>query len=115
MAIPKKIIKLLRNRDEACWHCGTDDDTLVPHHRVSRGMGGSKLLDTLDNLILVCSRYNGDMESNQTVAAAARGWGHKLSAWESLEFPVFDCTKFTWYVLDTDGGKVEVNFQDNAF
>jgi len=112
MAIPKKLVKLVFERDQACWHCGTDDDTLVPHHRVSRGLGGSKLLDTPDNLILVCSRYNGEMESNQTVASAARGWGHKLSHWEPLDKPVFDCAGFAWYVLDSKGGKEQIDVRE---
>ncbi len=62
MAIPKKILKQVQGRDPYCWHCGREDD-LVPHHRINRGMGGSKLLDTVDNLMMVCSRYNGEMES----------------------------------------------------
>ncbi len=44
MAIPKKILKQVQGRDPYCWHCGREDD-LVPHHRINRGMGGSKLLD----------------------------------------------------------------------
>jgi 5-methylcytosine-specific restriction endonuclease McrA len=113
MAVPKKVLKLVQARDDACWHCGAEDD-LVPHHRINRGMGGSKLLDTPDNLMMICSRWNGDMESDAELAATARGWGHKLPAWESLEHPVFDRLGGWWYLLP-DGGRVESHWKDQAF
>lgn len=105
MAIPKKILKLVQERDSHCWHCGREDD-LVPHHRINRGMGGSKLLDIPENLLMVCAEWNGAMESNAKAANGARGWGHKLSGWESLELPVFDISAFRWYFLKPDGSKV---------
>jgi hypothetical protein len=113
MAIPKKVLKLVQGRDDHCWHCGVEDD-LVPHHRINRGMGGSKLLDTPDNLMMICSRWNGDMEANAAVAAAGKGWGHKLSAWESTGAPVFDRVG-GWWTLLADGSKVRVNWEDEAF
>ena len=114
MAVPKKVLKLVQARDSHCWHCGVEED-LVPHHRINRGMGGSKLLDTPDNLMMVCARWNGDMESNAELAATARGWGHKLPVWESLEHPVFDRTDFRWYFLLPDGGKVLSTWSDQPF
>ena len=113
MAVPKKVLKLVQARDSHCYHCGLEED-LVPHHRINRGMGGSKLLDTPDNLMMVCSRWNGDMESNAELAASARGWGHKLPVWESLEHPVFDRMGGWWYLLP-DGTKVESHWKDQAF
>jgi len=113
MAIPKKILKLVQERDTHCWHCGVEED-LVPHHRINRGMGGSKLLDTPDNLMMVCAYWNGRMESNATDAASARGWGHKLPVWEKLEHPVFDRMGGWWYLLP-DGGKVESHWRDQPF
>jgi hypothetical protein len=110
MAVPKKILKLVQERDDYCWHCGREDD-LVPHHRINRGMGGSKLLDIPDNLMMVCALWNGDMESNARVGAMARGWGHKLSVWESPEMPVFDSFAFRWYFLHPDGTKVVVTLK----
>ena len=107
MAIQKKILKQVQGRDPYCWHCGREDD-LVPHHRINRGMGGSKLLDIPQNLMMVCGQYNGDMEGNATVGAQARGWGHKLSVWESPEHPVFDCVAFRWWVLLPNGWKIMV-------
>jgi hypothetical protein len=114
MAVPKKILKLVQARDPYCWHCGVEED-LVPHHRKNRGMGGSKLLDTPDNLMMVCSLWNGLMESNAANAASARGWGHKLPVWETLELPVFDCTVARWYFLLPDGGRVLSTWDDQPF
>ena len=114
MAIPKKVLKLVQGRDDHCWHCGLEDE-LVPHHRINRGMGGSKLLDTPDNLIQVCAAWNFYMESDAEMASTARGWNHKLPVWESLELPVFDRSEFRWYFLSPDGGKVESHWKDQAF
>jgi hypothetical protein len=87
MALPKKTLELLRKRDTHCYHCGQWED-LVPHHRINRGMGGSKLLDTPDNLMMVCCAYNMAMESSAVIAAQARAWNHKLPTWESTDWPV---------------------------
>lgn len=114
MAIPKKVLKLVQARDEHCWHCGTTED-LVPHHRINRGMGGSKLLDTPDNLLMICALWNGLMESSAVDAASARGWGHKLAVWEQLDTFVFDRAVFEWFVLLPDGGKFVVTLNDRSF
>lgn len=68
-------------------------------------MGGSKVLDGLQNVILVCSQYNGQMESDANIAAIARDLGHKLSKFMSPTAPVFDAFSRKWYVLDEKGGK----------
>lgn len=101
-------MRKLRARDLHCWHCGIDQG-LVPHHRRNRQMGGSKLLDGLDNLLLVCSQYNGAMESDPEVAAQARQDGHKLGSWESFARAVFDYADGCWYELDTSGQKRKVD------
>lgn len=105
----KKSLKILRKRDSACWHCGVDDDTLVPHHRSNRGMGGSPSRDTLANVILVCSRYNGLMESDSFWAARAREQGHKLLSWQSpADEPCFDVVSGVWFRLSVDGTKTDL-------
>jgi len=71
------------------------------------GVGGSKLLDGLDNLMLVCAFWNGEMESTSADAASARGWGHKIPAWQTSDMPVFDLVKHRWYTLLENGTKVE--------
>lgn len=108
MAIPKKILKFVQERDTYCIHCGQTED-LVPHHRRGRGMGGSKLLDRPDNLIMVCAIYNGLMESDFLVARDARGWGHKLSQWEHFSRPIFDSIAFKWYVLTESGRRIDLS------
>jgi hypothetical protein len=97
-------LKKLRERDKWCWECGETND-LVPHHRINRGMGGSKSLDNLQNVILVCALYNGLMESDSEVAKSARLLGHKISKFSSPSELVFDNITQSWYQLDTTGGK----------
>ena len=70
-------------------------------------MGGSKLLDNLQNVILVCAEYNGLMESDAAVASEARDLGHKLSKFISPAEPVFDKPLRRWFYLDSNGGKVK--------
>lgn len=106
MTLTKKVKQALENRDWYCWHCGVMSD-LVPHHRINRGSGGSKALDRLDNLILVCHKYNFEMEADAEVAKQARTLGHKLSRYETTQAPVFDFLRGIWYQLDAVGGKHE--------
>lgn len=112
MAVSKKVMKLLRERDGYCWHCGQTED-LVPHHRKNKAMGGSKVLENdIQNIILVCSRYNGDMESQSLVMRDAVGWGRKVPFWGDISMPVFDSVAFRWYVLDSAGGKLEIDVRE---
>jgi 5-methylcytosine-specific restriction endonuclease McrA len=111
MAIPKKIRDLVLARDGHCMHCGNEDNTLILHHRKNKGLGGSKLLDTPDNLLTVCSLYNGMMESDPVTARNARGWGHKLAVWEDTARPVFDVVGGWWFLLP-DGSRVRVETRE---
>lgn len=100
----KSTEKLVRARDSHCWHCGTDVD-LVIHHRKNRGSGGSKLLDNLANLILVCQTYNFEMESRADVARSARVYKHKLRQTDGFAEPVFDRYLGLWFSLNNEGKK----------
>ncbi len=52
--------------------------------------------------MMVCSFYNGAMESDAAVAAKAREQGHKLSQWQGFDEAVFDNYSQSWYrLLDT--------------
>jgi len=48
-------------RDNHCLHCGLQDETLVPQHRVNRGAGGSKAkrLSNASNIITLCAHLTG--------------------------------------------------------
>ena len=78
-------------------------------------MGSSKLLDGLQNVILVCAKYNGDMESNADIANEARRMGHKLSRYISPATPVFDNLQKKWFALDTKGNKHETQLPGFIF
>lgn len=74
-----KIRKRIYERDHGrCWHCGTDENVTL-HHRVNRGMGGSKLLDMPSNLIVMCGAFNVAMESELKAHRVAKEMGWKVS------------------------------------
>ena len=106
MAVTAKLRKIIHERDNHCWHCGTTDE-LVLHHRINRGMGGSKLLNTPANLILICWQWNDVIERHAQSAQEARLWGHKLYGWQKPSAPVYDRPAGCWWVLDEDGSKRE--------
>ena len=105
--ISDRIKRLVFARDSHCYHCGSTEGLQV-HHRKNRGQGGSKILDRLDNLILVCAAYNFAMEADPDAARDARDFGHKLQSWQDFSNPVFDRIGLTWYKLTEDGRKEKV-------
>lgn len=108
MAITRKQSLRLRERDAYCLHCGADDGLQV-HHRRNRAMGGSKLLDTFENLLRVCPLLNYQMESDADVAREARQYGWKLGQWDAFDMPVFDKIQQKWFLLTPKGDKVETD------
>jgi hypothetical protein len=93
-------------RDTHCPHCGVGVPYLVPHHRKNRGMGGSKLLDTPSNILLVCALLNGAMEQQSEVAEDARRFGWKLESWQDpLVVPIYDAVTGFLYRLKDDYSK----------
>jgi len=102
---PKQFQKFL-DRDGGCWHCG-DAETAVPHHRVNRGMGGSKARDEASNVIVMCSKINGLMESDPIVAQMAREFGWKLESWQiPATVPVYNAVSNKWF--DVKGFEINV-------
>jgi hypothetical protein len=96
------------DRDGGCVHCG-EMEAVAPHHRINRGMGGSKKLDTPSNIIVMCSMMNTAMESSDRYATMARLYGWKLRPWESpLETPFWNATRNGWFQLDDVFGLVEL-------
>lgn len=99
---PKQFAKFL-DRDQTCWHCGAATK-LVPHHRINRGMGGSKARHTPSNVIVMCAEINLLMESDPVMARQARRYGWKLESWrDSTKAPVYRYGG-DWYVLDDSFG-----------
>ena len=108
----KEFQKLLA-RDQVCQHCGIANETLVPNHRISRGMGGSKKLNNPSNLVLICSSFNGLIESSAPHAEFARKMGIKLNSWENpLEVPVYFGGQY-WLLDDTWGRTVLPNYEEH--
>jgi hypothetical protein len=100
---PKQFAKYLA-RDHGCYHCGTDDDTCIPQHRQNRGMGGSKSRDVPSNIVVLCSRINGLIESDAWWASEARIQGWKLNSWDDpLEVPIRDSAGVLWLLDDKFG------------
>lgn len=101
---PKQFLRYV-DRDRGCVHCGRTD-TIVPHHRANRGMGGSKVRDVPSNIIVMCSYWNGAMESDARAAEVARKYGWKLSGHDTpKDRDVYYPAEGVWYRLDDDYGK----------
>lgn len=105
--------RMLERDEGRCYHCGTTE-TLVPQHRLNRGMGGSKALKIPANVITLCSAFNGEMESSAEAAAMAIAWGWKItgqpvineSAIEVImKTPVYDRVTEHWFRLDNHYGR----------
>lgn len=109
LTVTKKEFDKFLARDKHCYHCGLEDETLVPQHRRNRGMGGSKRLNNASNIVVVCSQSNGLFESHSGAAMAAERYGWKLRAGqESLTTPVFDAYDGVWYLLDDNFERIEI-------
>lgn len=89
------------DRDGGCVHCG-DEETVVPHHRLNRGMGGSPELNVPSNIICLCSYMNGLIESSSEAAQMARDYGWKLTrAQDPILTPYWNANHGSW-VLPKD-------------
>lgn len=110
---PKQFRKYL-DRDGGCVHCG-EQEAVAPHHRLNRGMGGSKKLDTPENIIVLCSTLNGLLESDAEWAGIGREFGWKLRAGDNpAETPVFLPLVGFWVLLTTDYDAKKLTKEQNA-
>ena len=112
---PKSVTKRLRDALDArdghlcAWHAaGCDLETLVPHHRVNRGMGGRASLNRLSNLVWLCAVVNGLIESSAEWAVGARVRGIKLSGHAEPSRERIRHAVHGWCLLTDGGGVVEV-------
>ena len=99
-----KQVQALRERDgNVCLWLGYDTGRLVPNHRASRGMGGSRRLNTLENAVLIDSLVNGRLESDAELARMASARGIKIPRWaDPAAVPIFDQHLWQWFVLEGD-------------
>lgn len=95
--------ELVMARDPYCLSCG-GTWALVVNHRQNRGMGGSRLLDTPDNLTTACTVCNSAYEDDPKWA---RGYGWKLRRTDPTTVPVYYFND-GWYVLHADGTRSAV-------
>lgn len=66
-------------------------------------MGGSKLRSAPSNVVILCSLFNGLIESDPAAADLARANGWKLSAWQDPQLaPCLDALTGLWWLLDDD-------------
>lgn len=81
MMVSPALRRALDKRDghRCAWHILCNEDSLVPHHRSNRGMGGDKSKDRLSNLVWLCSMTNGLLEADSATAKRGRQLGIKLS------------------------------------
>jgi hypothetical protein len=94
------------DRDQHCPHCGSTDDTLVPNHRANRGQGGHKAGNQPANIVVLCARFNGEIEADPIKAEQARKYGWKLGRYvEPTEAPYYDMVTGTWWLADNSFGR----------
>lgn len=99
MMTPKEFERYLA-RDKHCYHCGTTE-ALAPNHRANRGHGGSKKSEVASNVVILCSLFNGLIESDSKAAALAKKFGWKISRYDNpREMPVYDTVTGEWWLLD---------------
>lgn len=106
---PSEFKKYLARDFERCWHCGITGETLIPQHRANRGMGSVKSRNRPSNIIVLCSWFNQEIESNPEAAERARSKGWKLSVFDDpLFYPIWDSATQSWWFLDDEMGRAEM-------
>jgi hypothetical protein len=115
MTISKKVRQQVIDRDGCCPCCG-DVYMLTIHHRINRGMGGSRKRDNLANLMVLCSQTNQALESDPVWQRRAIEYGWKLRPWDDPTFiPVYEPMWGNWWWLDDEGGRDLVPWTDHPF
>lgn len=103
-----KSFRRFLDRDGGCVHCG-EMEAVAPHHRINRGMGGSKLLDKPSNILVMCSTMNTAMESSERYATMGRLYGWKMRPWEDpASVPFWHAGRNVWCEIDDKYGVTEL-------
>lgn len=99
----KRDFQKLKNRDETCVATGQETDRLIPNHRIDRGMGGSKLLDNPENLVLMDSIINGLITHDKDWERKAFKYGWSLESWQDpATEPFYHIGLHQWVQPDGD-------------
>ncbi|MDO4919906.1 HNH endonuclease [Kocuria sp.] len=99
-----------------CVDCGTPY-ALTVQHRAGRGMGGSKHLDRMSNLLTMCNVHNCLLEESAKYAETGRelGWKlHRNRLVSPADVPVFHRPLRAWFYLEDDGSRMQVEAPDEA-
>lgn len=101
---PAQLLAALEQRDgrRSAW-TGNESETLVPQHRVNRGMGGRKSLHRLSNLVWIESEINGLIESDPEWQAEAVRRGIKVSGHADPEDVAVEHAVHGYVFLADDG------------
>ena len=100
--LKKEFEKYLKRDGGRCLHCGTTE-ALAPNHRANRGHGGSKKSEVPSNVVILCSLFNGLIESDAKAAGMAKRFGWKISRYDNpREMPVYDTVTATWWLFNDD-------------
>lgn len=109
-----KVRKVMLARDGGrCIVCGRQTD-LEAQHRAAVGMGGSKAVPLIYELLTLCAEHNARAEGDLQRRALACGW--KVRRWvadQSL-VPVYVVWARTWFRLTREGLRVPVGDADAA-
>lgn len=104
MTVTVKARKTVYERDGfKCCACGSVFE-LTLQHRKNKGMGGSKLLDGVENLLTMCHGCNTALESDARYAETGRRNGWKLTTGEPFDKPVYFAWAREWRVINPEGG-----------
>lgn len=105
MIAKTKRLKVFDRDGWACVACGVQSE-LTLQHRINRGMGGSKLFDGYECLIVLCAGCNTRLEQDADYAELGRRRGWKLPRNRRVypaHEPVFYHGDPRQWLLDEDG------------
>lgn len=100
-AIPRFVREAVLARDgDSCCSCGRSG-SLELNHRINRGMGGSKLLDYIANLVTMCSGCNTALEADGSFRESGLRMGWKVQSWDDPHrVPVYFQPFREWRLLN---------------
>ena len=103
---PKLTVARVAERDgRMCAATGVTEGLSV-QHRISKGMGGSKVLERPSNGLILEVMFNVRLEQNADDAEHAKRMGWKLSKYDDpTEVPYWHAPSQTWWLADDEGNR----------